>query len=139
MKKITILLFNEYTNDIRVYKESNSLRKAGFKVHIVATLAKGLKKNEVVNGISIKRIKVDYRNIFLINLIVFWIKAIFKYRKSSIFHCNDLYTLPIGAAIKILFNKNAKIVYDCHEHETEAYIYKRKPIIKYFAIITFLF
>ena len=54
MKKIIILLFNEYTNDIRVYKESNSLRKAGFKVHIVATLAKGLKKNEVVNGINIK-------------------------------------------------------------------------------------
>lgn len=130
MKKIIILLFNEFTNDIRVYKESNSLRKAGFKVHIVATLAKGLKRNEIVNGISIERLKVDYINIFLINLIVFWIKAMLKYRKNSVYHCNDLYTLPIGAGIKILFNNKAKIVYDCHEHETEAYIYKKKPYIK---------
>lgn len=130
MKKIIIFLFNEFTNDIRVYKESNSLRNAGFKVHIVAILAKGLKKKDTFNNISIERLKVNYINIFSINLIVFWIKAILKYRRNSVFHCNDLYTLPIGVGIKILFNKNAKIVYDCHEHETEAYIYEKKPFIK---------
>ena len=65
-----------------------------------------------------------------LNLLLFWYSVIKNYYKSEIFHCNDLYTLPPACLIKIFFNKKAKIVYDCHEHETEAQIYVGNPILK---------
>ena len=40
-------------------------------------------------------------------------------KDADIVHCNDLYTLPMGVIVKKIYNKNAKIVYDAHEFETE--------------------
>ena len=37
MKKITVLLFNDFTNDNRVLKECRSLVKNGFEVELVTT------------------------------------------------------------------------------------------------------
>lgn len=57
------------------------------------------------------------------------------YKKEEIFHCNDLYALPPAYIIKKFFNKDVKIVYDCHEHETEAGVYLGKPLLKWLAKI----
>lgn len=134
MKKVIDLLFNDFTNDNRVLKESRSLQNNGFEVELLATqFDKTLPKEEDIDGIKVKRINVGHFKFLPINLILFWIKAIIRYRKENIFHANDLYGLPPAYFIKKLFNKNAKIVYDCHEHETEAHIYSGKPILKCFA------
>ena len=136
MKKVINLLFNDFTNDNRVLKESRSLQHNGFQVELIAThFDKNLPKEERIEGIEVRRVDVGYFKSLPINLAVFWIKAILKYRKANIFHANDLYALPPAYIIKKFFNKDAKIVYDCHEHETEAQIYVGKPLLKFMARI----
>jgi hypothetical protein len=136
MPKVINLLFNDFTNDNRVLKESRSLQKNGFQVELLATqFDKTLPREEDVEGIKVKRINVGHFKFLPLNLILFWIKAISRYRKEKIFHANDLYGLPPAYFIKKVFNKDAKIVYDCHEHETEAAIYVGKPILKKIASI----
>lgn len=136
MQRVINLLFNDFTNDNRALKESRSLQKNGYQVELLATwFDRNLLKQEDVEGIRVQRISVGGIKFLPLNLIIFWIKAIFKYRKEKIFHANDLYGLPPAYLIKKIFNKEAKIVYDCHEHETEAQIYAGKPFLKFLARI----
>lgn len=136
MKKITVLLFNDFTNDNRVLKECRSLVKNGFEVELVTThFDKKLPKEERGEDFLVKRYNVGRFHFLPINLILFWLYIIFKCRKDNIFHCNDLYALPPAYFIKKFLNKEAQIVYDCHEHETEAQIYYKKPILKKIAQI----
>lgn len=135
-KKIINILFNDFTNDNRVLKESVSLIKAGYTVELVATkFDRKLKDTENIKGINVKRVTVGAITFLPLNLFLFWIKIIIKYRNETVFHCNDLYGLPPAFIIKKFLKKEAKIVYDCHEHETEAGIYIGKPILKKFAQI----
>jgi len=136
MRRITNLLFNDFTNDNRVLKQSKSLQNNGFDILLVAThFDKNLPKEEETEGFKVKRFNVGRIKILPLNLILFWIAILKNFRKEDIFHCNDLYTLPPAYIIKKLFNKDAKIVYDCHEHETEAQIYVGKPLLKKIAAI----
>jgi len=134
-KKIISFVFNDFKRDIRVLKENITLQKNGFKVLVVATDGNDLKIKDIVKKIPVFRVRCNNIPIFPVNLIIYWIKTIWKFRQENIFHCNDLYTLPIGVVIKIFFNKKAKIVYDCHEYETDAGIYVNKPILKWLASI----
>lgn len=132
--KIINLLFNDFTNDNRVLKISRSLQTNGYDVTLVAThFDKSLPKEEIIEGFKVKRFNVGRIKILPLNLIIFWLVVIKNFRKEEVFHCNDLYALPPAYVIKKFFNKDAKIVYDCHEHETEAGIYIGKPILKIFA------
>lgn len=134
MQRVTNLLFNDFTNDNRVLKVSRSLQKNGYQVELLATwFDRNLPKQEEVEGIKVRRISVGPFKFLPLNLIIFWIKAVFKYRKESIFHANDLYGLPPAFLIKKIFNRDVKIVYDCHEYETEAHIYTGKPILRFLA------
>lgn len=136
MKKVINLLFNDFTNDNRVLKESRTLVNSGYDVTLVAThFDKKLPKEECIEGINVKRFNVGRIKLLPLNLILFWLIIIKNFRKESLFHANDLYALPPAYVIKKFFNKEAKIVYDCHEHETEANIYIRKPLIKKIAKI----
>lgn len=134
MKKITNLLFNDFTNDNRVLKISRSLQNNGYEFTLVAThFDKELPTEEVIEDIKVKRFNVGRIKLLPLNLVLFWVSIVKNFRKEKIFHCNDLYTLPPAYIIKKFFNKEAKIVYDCHEHETEAGVYIGKPVIKFFA------
>ncbi|EKE00498.1 MAG: Glycosyltransferase [uncultured bacterium] len=132
--KIISFLFNDFSNDIRVLKENTSLQRAGFDVTLVATCGNNLPSKEVVNKVPVLRVKTNYIPILPVELLIFWIKCVLRYRKEYLFHCNDLYTLPIGAFIKLL-NKKAKFVYDCHEYETEVHILNKAPLLKIIAKI----
>ena len=99
-KKIVSFVFNDFKRDIRVLKENISLQENGFKVLVVATDGNDLKNKEIIKRIPVLRVKCNYIPIFPINLIIYWIKTIWKFRQENIFHCNDLYTLPIGVVIK---------------------------------------
>lgn len=128
-KKIISFVFNDFKRDIRVYKENLSLFNNGFDVTVVATTGNGLKNKENKEGINVIRINCLIP-IFPINLFVYWIKSISTFKNEKIFHCNDLYALPIGVVIKLLFNIKAKVIYDCHELETDAGVYNNKPLLK---------
>lgn len=135
-KKVINILFNDFTNDNRVLKESLSLIKGGYNVELVATrFDKILPEEENIRDIQVVRFGVGSVKFLPLNLFLFWYKIVKNYSKEEVFHCNDLYALPPAYIIKTFLNKKAKIVYDCHEHETEAGIYIGKPILKFFAKI----
>jgi glycosyltransferase involved in cell wall biosynthesis len=135
-KKVINILFNDFTNDNRVLKESVSLIKGGFDVELVATrFDKKNPQREEVQKIQVNRVSVGKVKILPLNLLLFWINVVRLYKREFIFHCNDLYALPPAYIIKNFFNKDAKIVYDCHEHETEAAVYLGKPLLKWIAKI----
>lgn len=123
--KVVSLVLNNFKNDSRVLKENISLQKAGYDVKVVALHEEPLKEFEEMQNIPVHRIKLKTRSwskhriVQLIKYFEFIYKFVRKYKKNDIFHCNDLSALPIGAIIKKFFNRNAKIVYDAHEYETE--------------------
>jgi len=125
MKKVALVVLNNFTNDVRVYKECKTLSNLGFDSIVVALYEKNLSEFENYNGIKVHRIKLATRSwskskpIQLIKYLEFIIKFIKKYKNYDFIHCNDLNTLPIGIIIKKFFNKNIKIIYDAHEYETE--------------------
>ena len=125
MKKVANIVFNPFKNDSRVLKESLSLKKVGYDVEVIAHGDEGLTKEEIKNGIKIKRFnylnrKVTTSKLAKLKIYLSWIKEVADYvKKFDILHCNDLNTLPIGFIVKKFYNKNIKIVYDAHEYETE--------------------
>jgi glycosyltransferase involved in cell wall biosynthesis len=107
-----------------VLKENVSLQNAGYEVKVVALHHDGMEEFEIVEGVSVHRIKLRTMNCSK-NIIASFIKylewsyhIVKEYKSSDIIHCNDLNTLHIGVISK-LFNKKLKIVYDAHEYETE--------------------
>jgi len=138
MKKVLSIVLNNFKNDSRVLKENISLKKAGYDVQVVALYDEGQKEFESIQNIPVHRIKLKSRNwsknklVQLLKYFEFVYKVIKNYKNSDIIHCNDLNTLPIGVIIKKFFNKNAKIVYDAHEYETETVHLKgiEKKIVK---------
>lgn len=133
MKKVAVLVLNEYVNDSRVIKEVESL-SSKYAVDVFA-LNNGA-FNKLERGSSNVRIfrKVSYAKPS--NFLIKKIKQVFVYfqylfssvlalKKYDIVHCNDLETLPIGMLGK-LFNRNLKVVYDAHEYETETLWMKNK-------------
>ena len=138
MKKVLSIVLNNFKNDSRVLKENISLKKASYDVQVVALYDEGQKEFESIQNIPVHRIKLKSRNwsknklIQLLKYFEFMYKVIKNYKNSDIIHCNDLNTLPIGVIIKKFFNKNAKIVYDAHEYETETFHLKgiEKKIVK---------
>ena len=125
MKKVTSIVINNFINDSRVLKENISLQKAGYEVQVVALHEEPLREHETVQNILVHRVKLKSRGwpkkkaIQILKYVEFIYKVVKQYNKSDIFHCNDLNALPIGVIIKKFFNRDAKIVYDAHEYETE--------------------
>ncbi len=123
--QIASFVFNPFTHDSRVLKEALTLHEANYDVTVVAHGDKGLKTNNIFHGIHITRLAYLDRKITKSTLTKLW--AYFNYVRLSIsygktfdvLHCHDLNTLPIGVIIKLLYNQNAKVVYDAHEYETE--------------------
>lgn len=125
MNKVAFFVFNPFTNDSRVLKEAISLQNNGFYVCVLAHHDKGLEKSEIIHNVNIERLSYLDRKITksivgkLKAYIIFLKESIVFAKDFDILHCNDLNTLPIGFIIKKFYNKDAKIVYDAHEYETE--------------------
>lgn len=124
MKKIANIVLNDFTNDSRVWKVSKSLSGLGYEPVVVAMHNDGLEEREALAGVDVNRIKLftrpwpKWKPVQFLKYLEFVIRASFRYRKSDLVHCNDLNALPIGLLIKF-FGRNVKVVYDCHEYETE--------------------
>ena len=125
MKRILFILHNHFVNDARVLKEARSLVQAGHEV-TVRCLGDGVAPAiENYDGITIER-KHDmprekHYSMLSKMLHIWWfmLKATRKARTFDAVHCHDLAMLPVGVWIKLRYGKKHKLVYDCHEHETE--------------------
>ena len=56
-KRVVMLLMNPCTHDTRVMKEATSLTKNGYEVHIVALMKPNLEAVEIIDGVTIHRVK----------------------------------------------------------------------------------
>lgn len=124
MKKVANIVLNDFTNDSRVLKVSKSLTALGFSPTVTAMHNVGLAESETIGDVNVCRIKLMSRPwskrkpIQFIKYLEFLFRSFFTCRNSDIIHCNDLSALPSGLLIK-LFGRGKKVVYDCHEYETE--------------------
>jgi glycosyltransferase involved in cell wall biosynthesis len=124
MKTVANIVLNDFTNDSRVWKISNSLATLGYNPAVVAMYSDGLNFKESVVGVDVERIMLVSRPwpklkpIQILKYLEFVFRAFWRFRKFDVVHCNDLNALPVGLLIK-LFGRNVSVVYDCHEYETE--------------------
>lgn len=124
MKKIANIVLNDFTNDSRVWKTSDSLNNLGFHSIVVALHSGKLLQKENIQGVDVERIRLatrplpKWKPVQIIKYLEFICRAFWRFRSVKYFHCNDLNALPVGLLVK-LFGKDVFVVYDCHEHETE--------------------
>jgi len=122
--KVANIVLNDFTNDSRVLKTSQSLIRLGFSVTVVALYNRGLNRFEKKDNIFINRIKLiskpwpKFKIIQIIKYLEFVVRAVILCRDKNIFYCNDLNALPVGLLVKF-FYRRVKVIYDCHEYETE--------------------
>lgn len=144
-KKVCMLLHEVYPDDIRVSKETKSLIKSGFEIHILCLKRKKDLDHEIINGIHIHRVAIAqtffWRGIWDILLAISFIQPIFlrklrqlhKKENFSIFHVHDLplAKTAIKAAKKL---PKVKVILDMHENYPEAlkvwFKWKRNPLIR---------
>jgi glycosyltransferase involved in cell wall biosynthesis len=123
--RVVILLLTTFKNDSRVLKEGRSLAGSGYAVTIVALSADDLPDRERLDGIEVVRLRLRTRNLpksrawRVIKYAEYGFRVARNFRKADILHCCDLETLPVGIAIKLLCNRDARVLYDAHELETE--------------------
>lgn len=125
MKKVVLVVLNDFTHDNRVLKEATSLSNNGYDVSVCALHEKHLQVFEEIGKIKVFRLKLKSRNISKSKIVravkyfEFMFRFARKFKKTDIIHCNDLNTLPFALFLKIFYNKRLKVVYDAHEHETQ--------------------
>ena len=125
VKKIANIVFNPFTNDSRVLKESFSLAYNGYDVEVIAHGDDALATQEQKDGIKIVRFAYLNRkktSSKLQKLVIYlqWVQQVSSYVKDfDILHCNDLNALPIAYIVKRVYKRDIKVVYDAHEYETE--------------------
>lgn len=123
-KLISILVFNNFTNDSRVQKEANSLSKNGYNVQVIAHKDPTTLAEEKTENYNILRVSfLDRKTAGIISKIKAYLgfikQSVRIAKQSTALHCNDLNTLPISFIIKTFYNRDIKVIYDAHEYETE--------------------
>lgn len=125
IKKVTLIVLNNFKNDSRVLKEAHSLLRNGYDVNVLALHDSDFKERELISNVPVRRIKLITKNLpknyyfQFFKYIEFLVRAFFISRKSDIVHCNDLDALLVGYVLKKFSKRNIKVVYDAHELETE--------------------
>lgn len=139
MKKIMVIALNAFRPENRTLKESIVLKKNGYGIDIYALHEEGFKEYEKIEEINVYRIKLKSgmlpkNNFFRVfKFIEFSIKVISVSKKYKFLHIHSIHVLPLAVLIKKYFNKKIKIVYDCHEYETETHGLNgiKKQFLKY--------
>lgn len=121
VKKICMLVRNEFLPDVRVFNEGKALQSLGYDVRVLAIKSdEKLPTFEVMDGLPVHRIRLKKGPLFfdfsspLYHLITArqMAKAAMNL-DCDVYHCHDLYTLPAGMWIRLRTWK--EIVYDAHE------------------------
>jgi glycosyltransferase involved in cell wall biosynthesis len=138
-RRIAWILHGPYVNEGRVYKESQTLSKAGYEVTIFATWKKGLPLIQNEGNVKIVRLafpvlcalKVPvyavrlFMPLYTLRLLLFELR---RY-KPDVLHCMNIATLHIGYLSKKLFN--IPYVYDSHDlFVGQIYFSKKSAIVQ---------
>jgi glycosyltransferase involved in cell wall biosynthesis len=125
MKRIAVLVLNNFVNDNRVQKIASSLGQHQYDVTVVAFLKGAVEEKESHPNYKVHRIRLKSsglpsgNKIFgAIKYLEFIFKTIRHYRSYDIIHCNDFEAMFIGVCVKCTRPK-LQLVYDCHEYERE--------------------
>lgn len=125
MKKILMILSNEFITDVRVYREAKALVDAGYEVTVIVWDRKSqYKSEEVIDGVKLIRIHNNFLMKILPNDLLrnpFWwgrayrkgLELYINSYKFDVVHCHDLDTLKVG--VKLKKKTGCKLVYDAHE------------------------
>ncbi|MCR4336548.1 MAG: glycosyltransferase [Candidatus Omnitrophica bacterium] len=136
-KKVLLLVLNDFTHDIRPLKEAVSLKEAGYNVRVLAVTSRGLPAHEVIQQIEVDRLQlkttrwIGYQPgkanaaqlivMYTEMLVQYMWALITTYRNCDIIHAHAIQALPLGVFYKIFVNRKSKLIYDCHEYETEQF------------------
>ena len=142
-KSVTMLVFNNFSNDTRVLREAMSLVDLGLRVRVIAIFSHGQKMSEVVEGVEVVRLPLEpfhikwirrwgskpvigritnliFRNLFMpfhrYLMFLEYEKMVVSSlirERSDVYHAHDLNTLR--AAKKLSSKHGSKLVYDSHE------------------------
>ena len=104
---------------------ATSLAENGYDVTILALCYGDVPEAETQGKINVRRLKLKSsklpsgNKIFgSIKYLEFIFRIIWGYRKADIWHCNDFKPFMVGVMARF-FNRKLKLVYDCHELESE--------------------
>lgn len=142
-KSVSIFVLNNFVNDSRVQKVALSFKNMQNSVTVVAMHEATLKEYDEYEGIPVHRISICLRKMSRLfhpfKYFEFIYKAGLRYRKSDIYYCNDLLTLPIGVLFKFFFNWRGKIIYDSHEFAPNDHAGQSRKSILLKYLLEFLF
>ena len=108
MKKVVLVVLNDFTHDNRVLKEATSLSNNGYDVSVCALHEKHLQVFEEIGKIKVFRLKLKSRNISKSKIVravkyfEFMFRFARKFKKTDIIHCNDWMTGLIPAMARQL-------------------------------------
>ena len=125
-KNILALTTKEIANDNRVINYTNALASHGHQVSLICPDSR--KQTTTYYQFSTVYISLFAQRLpsfFVFNLfktLEFIFRSVFRAKKikCEAIHANDLQGLVVASLIKRLAHKDAAIVYDAHEYETEA-------------------
>jgi len=106
-------------NDNRVLKEIETISNTGYDITVVSV---NTKKKFLFNNLSVISTSKRLLGIPGLNklfLIFKYFKLLPSNEKYHYIHCHDLDAFVLGCIYKLVYNKNASIIYDAHEYETE--------------------
>lgn len=124
-----MLLEGFYPQDIRVRKEAESMAAEGFDVMVITPWQKGLAREELINGVKIKRIGIHYsfnvkgildiiNSLFFINWMFYF--SVNKLRKQINIKTIHFHDLPLIKTSLILARKiKCPFIFDMHENYPE--------------------
>lgn len=136
--KVLHICLHSFRSSSRVIKESITLSDNNYNVDIYAIHEDGLKEFEKIDNINVYRKKLKTKNLpknkffQLLKYFEFSFQFLKIINNYDFLHIHGLTSLPLAIFLKIK-NKKIKIIYDCHEYETERdnmtilkkYIYRR--------------
>lgn len=124
-RRIAVVVLNDFTRDNRVLKVAMTLAHRGASVEVVALPGAGLPVHEErEGGWSVRRLSYGiWRNdrikgVRFLRLASIAMQAVRRYRSWDAWHCNDAEAFVLGLLAKLVSPK-LKLVYDCHEFESE--------------------
>lgn len=140
---IYFIALNNFKNDTRILKEMRSVEKLtnlGITLFAIGDgelpdREKVAKKSEVIRLPLMLNQRWLPKNIrYLLATFEWTLRLILSFNVCSksdrIIHVHDLKPLPIAVLLKWLSRGRTKIIYDCHEYETEVQFFNSRPILK---------
>jgi glycosyltransferase involved in cell wall biosynthesis len=123
MKKVLMIVLNDFINEARVAKEADTLGGNGYEVTVYALHSIGLAEEEQYDNFTLKRLKLKTRDKLsrtnryaqLIKYLEFYKRCIdaAKILQPEFVHIHDIAPLPIGMRLKKILD--CRLIYDSHE------------------------